>query len=111
MFDTSALGISWQHLNHPNLHVRAVYRFNVYFHVQLILHHLRISLHMKMVPARLKILTLRMCITVFVMTMGLMQMKHGCMGIGFIRRTVVFLAMKLRLQEGLSIYQTTLYNG
>ena len=41
---TSALGISWQHLNHPNLFVRAVYRFHVYFHIRLILHELRISL-------------------------------------------------------------------
>ena len=41
---TSALGISWQHLNHPNLLVRAVYRFHVYFHVRLILHELGISL-------------------------------------------------------------------
>ena len=41
---TSALGISWQHLNHPNLLVRAVYRFHVYFHVRLILHELVISL-------------------------------------------------------------------
>ena len=41
---TSARGISWQHLNHPNLLVRAVYRFHVYFHVRLILHELRISL-------------------------------------------------------------------
>ena len=39
---TSALGISWQHLNHPNLHVRSVYRFHVYFHVRLILHELSI---------------------------------------------------------------------
>ena len=36
----SALGISWQHHNHPNLLVRAVYRFHVYFHVRLILHDL-----------------------------------------------------------------------
>ena len=35
---TSALGISWQHLNHPNLLVRSVYRFHEYFHVRLILH-------------------------------------------------------------------------
>ena len=35
---TSALGISWQHLNYPNLLVPAVYRFHVYFHVRLILH-------------------------------------------------------------------------
>ena len=41
---TSALGISWQHLNNPNLLVRIVYRFHVYFHVQLILHELGISL-------------------------------------------------------------------
>ena len=41
---TSALGISWQHLNHPILLVRAVYRFLVYFHVRLVLHEVRISL-------------------------------------------------------------------
>ena len=41
---TSPLGISWQHLSHPNLLLRAVYRFHVYFHVRLILHELRISL-------------------------------------------------------------------
>ena len=41
---TSSLGIYWQHLNHPNLLVRCVYRFHVYFHVRLILHELGISL-------------------------------------------------------------------
>ena len=41
---TSALGISWQHLNHPNLLVGSVYRFDMYFHVRIILHHLGISL-------------------------------------------------------------------
>ena len=41
---TSALGISWQHLNHPNLLVRSVYRFHVYFHIRLILHELGIPL-------------------------------------------------------------------
>ena len=41
---TSALGISWQHLNHPNLLVRSVYRIYVYFHTQLILHEFGISL-------------------------------------------------------------------
>ena len=41
---TSALGISWQHLNHPNLLVRSVYKFHVYFHVRLISHELGISL-------------------------------------------------------------------
>ena len=33
-----ALGISWQHLNHPNLLVQSVYTFHVYSHVRLILH-------------------------------------------------------------------------
>ena len=37
---TGALGISWQHLNHPNWILRNVYRFHAYFHVRLILHHL-----------------------------------------------------------------------
>ena len=41
---TSALGISWENLNHPNLLVRAVYRFHAYFRVRLILHELGISL-------------------------------------------------------------------
>ena len=40
----SALGLSWQHLNHPNLLVRAIYRFHVYFHVRLVLHGLGVSL-------------------------------------------------------------------
>ena len=80
----------WQHLNHPNLLVRSVYKFHVHFHIRLKFH----DLDMKMVSARLKMLTLRMIIAVFVMTMTLIQMKHGCMGISFIRRTMVFLAMK-----------------
>ena len=41
---TSAHSISWQHINYPNLLVRAVYRFHAYFHVRLILHKLGISL-------------------------------------------------------------------
>ena len=41
---TSALGISWQHLNHPNLLVRAVCKFHVYFHIRLTLHDLGIPL-------------------------------------------------------------------
>ena len=41
---TSAISISWQHLNHPNLLIPSVYRFHVYFHARLILHELGISL-------------------------------------------------------------------
>ena len=65
---------------------------------------------MKMVLARLKIPTLEMPITVFVMTtMMLMQMKHGCMGIGFIQRNKVFLVMKESPQKGL--HPTNLHDG
>ena len=41
---TSALGISWQHRNHPNLLIRSVYRFHMHFHARLILFELDISL-------------------------------------------------------------------
>ena len=41
---TSALDISRQYLNHPNLRICSVYRFHVSFHVRLILHELGISL-------------------------------------------------------------------
>ena len=41
---TSALVISWQHLNPPNLLVRSVYTFHMYFYVRLILHDLGVSL-------------------------------------------------------------------
>ena len=41
---TSPLDISWQHLNHPDLLVRCVYRFHVYFHIRLILLDLGIPL-------------------------------------------------------------------
>ena len=91
---TSALGISWQHLNHPNLLVRSVYRFHVYFYVRLISHELGIYYHTNMASARLKMLTLRVHITVSAMTMALMQMKHGCMEFGFIQQIMLFLVMK-----------------
>ena len=41
---TSALDISRQYLNHPNIRICSVYRFHVSFHVRLILHELGISL-------------------------------------------------------------------
>ena len=40
---TSALGISWKHLNHTGLLLRSVYRFHVYFDLRIILHYLGIS--------------------------------------------------------------------
>ena len=45
---TSALGISWQHLNHPNLHVRSVYRFHVHFHVRSV-HRFYVCFHVRSV--------------------------------------------------------------
>ena len=54
-----------------------------------------------MVLARLKYLTLKVHITVFVMTMVLMQMKHGLTGISFIRQNMVFMVMEKKQQKGL----------
>ena len=106
---TSALGISWQHLNYPNLLACGVYKFHVYFHIWLILHNLGIFYLMKMVSARLKILILKEHLSIFVMTMALMRMKHTCMGIGSIWHTKIFLAMKSRKQKG--PHQTILHDG
>ena len=44
--------------------------------------------HMKMVLIGLKKLTLKVHITVSVITMALMQMNHGCIGIDFIRQII-----------------------
>ena len=41
---TSLLGVSLQHLRHPNLLLCSVYRFHLYLHVRIILHCLGISL-------------------------------------------------------------------
>ena len=92
---TSALGISWQHLNHLNLLARDVYIFHVYFHVRLILHmNYAFLYHMKMTLARLKMIMRGVHITVSVTSMVLIQMKHGCMENGFIPQIKVFLVMK-----------------
>ena len=92
---TGALGISWQNLNHPNLLLHNFYRFHVYFHVRIILHHLSISLpHEDSFSARLKYLTLKVHITVFLMTVVLMQVKHGLTEISFIRQNMVFMVME-----------------
>ena len=90
---TGALVISCQHLNHPNLLVHSVYRFHVYFHVGLILHDLSIPLPDEDGFSKV-MLILNIHITVPEMTMTLMQMKHRCIGIGFIRLVMVFLVMK-----------------
>ena len=91
---TSALCISWQHLNHSHLLVRAVCRFHVYFHIQLILHELGISLPHEDGFSKVKNAYIQSAYSVSVMIMVLMQMKHGCMGIGFIQQIMLFLVMK-----------------
>ena len=65
---TSALGISWQHLNHPNLIVSSVYTFHLYFHIGLILHELGISLPHEDGFSKVKIVTLRVHIIVSMIT-------------------------------------------
>ena len=67
---TSAIGISWQHLNYPNLIVRAVYRFHVYFHVRLTLHELGIFYHMKTNLSKLKMIMKTAHITAYAMSMA-----------------------------------------
>ena len=41
---SSALGVSIQHLNHPNMLICSVYRFHVYYHIRLILFKLKVAL-------------------------------------------------------------------
>ena len=41
---SSALGVSMQHLNHPNMLIRSVYCFHVYYHMRLILYRLKVAL-------------------------------------------------------------------
>ena len=50
--------------------------------------------HLKMISVRLKMLILKVHVTAPVMTMVLMQMKHGCMEIGFIQLVMVLLVMR-----------------
>ena len=91
---TSALSISWQHLNHPNLLVRAVYRFHVYFHVRLTLHELRISLPHEDHFSKVKNAYEKRAYYSVFDSMVLIQMKHGCMETGFIRQIMLSLVMK-----------------
>ena len=41
---SSALGVSMQHLNHPNMLIRSLYRFHVCYHMRLILYRLKVAL-------------------------------------------------------------------
>ena len=106
---TSALGISWQHLNHTNLLVRSVYRFYVNFHVRLMLHELGISLSHEDGFIKIKNAYIKSAYYSIMISTALMKMKYGFMGIGFIQRIMLFLVMKQRLRKDL--HQITLCDG
>ena len=91
---TSALGISWQHLNHPNLLVRAVYRFHVYFHIRLILHELGISSPHEDGFSKVKNSYIQSAYYSLCDDMAYIHLRHGCTGIGFIQQIMLFLVMK-----------------
>ena len=91
---TSALGISWQHLNYPNLLVRSVYRFHVYFHVRLILHDLSILLPHEDGFSKVKNAYIKRAYYSICDDYSVNGDEHGCMGIGFVRLDMVFLVMR-----------------
>ena len=74
---TSALGISWQHVNHPNLLVLSVYRFHVYIHVRPILHHLGVSLAHKDGFRNVKNSYIKSAYYSICDDYALLQMEHG----------------------------------
>ena len=91
---TSAVGISWQHFNHPNLLVCSVYTFHVYFHIQLILHDLGIPLPYEDGFSKVKNTYIKSAYYTICNDYGVNPMKHGYMEIGFIWLAMVYLAMK-----------------
>ena len=94
---TSELGISCQHLNHPNLLVRAVYKFHVYFHIRSILHELGIFYHMEMALAKLKIVTFKAPITA---NRKIFTRQPYTMSKGFIKKSIE----KISRSVGLYVY-------
>ena len=94
---TSEFGISCQHLNHPNLLVRAVYKFHVYFLIRLILHKLGIFYHMEMALAKLKIVTFKAPITA---NRKISTRQPYAMSKGFIKKNIE----KISRSVGLYVY-------
>ena len=107
---TSALSISWQHLNHPNLLVCSFYSFHVYLYIRLILHELSIPLPHEDGLSKVKNAYIQSAYY-SVITMALKQIKHGCMGIGFIQRVMVFLATERSLPDNLTRWIITQSKG
>ena len=91
---TSTLGISWQHLNHPNLLVRSVYILHVYFHVRLILHDLGVSLPHENSFSKVNSSYTETAYYSICDDYGVNPDETGVHGAGFIRQTVVILALR-----------------
>ena len=91
---TSALGISWQHLNHPNLFVRSVYGFHVYFHVRLILHNLGFSLLHEDGFSKVENVYIKSVYCSICDDYGVDVDERWMHGVGFIQLVMVFLIMK-----------------
>ena len=105
---TSALGFSWQPLNHPNLFLYSVYRFHVHFHVRILLHHLCISLPHEDGFNKVKTPYIKSAYYSVCNDYGVDADETG-MGIGFIRQIMVFLVMEESLQNDL--HQRMLHDG
>ena len=91
---TSTLGISWQHLNHPNLLVRSVCILHVYFHVQLILHDLGVSLPHENSFSKVNSSYTETAYYSICDDYGVNPDETWVHGAGFIRQTVVILALR-----------------
>ena len=106
---TSAIDISWHHLNHPNLLLRSVYRFLVYFHVRIILYHLVISLSHKDGFSKVKNSYIKSACYSICNAYGVNADEIWIIGISFMRQIMVFLVMEESPQKDL--HQTILHDG
>ena len=106
---TSALGISWQHLNRLKLLVREVYRFHVYFQIRLILHELGISLPHEDGFSKVKNAYIKSAYYSICDDYGIDPNETWMYGDWFYTKDYAILVMKYRQQKDLN--QTTLHDG
>ena len=72
----SAMSISWQNLNPPNLLVRSFYQIHVYFYGKIILHHLGFPLSQEYGFSEVKSSYIKRTTIMFEMMMVPIQMKY-----------------------------------
>ena len=106
---TSTLDISWQHLNHPNLLVCSVYILHVYFHLGLILHDLDVSLPHENSFSKVNSSYIERAYYSICDDYGVNPHETWVHGAGFIRQTMVILALRKRIKKGL--HQRILHDG